>query len=83
MTEEEAKKKQCCGPLLLAAAQAAIEFRRAGQAVPAQLNPNCMASACMAWRWLPNPKINQIAENYSELEMQTPTSGYCGLAGKP
>lgn len=33
----------------------------------------CIGSACMMWRWLPSPS----------LKAGSPTSGYCGLAGKP
>lgn len=53
-----------------------------------KLGTNCLANACMAWRWagwridkkgeagvvLPNPEQN---------DRVGPRLGYCGLAGKP
>ncbi len=71
LTEEKAKTKLCCGPL---------------GTWTAPYENRCIASSCMAWRWV---MISQsargaiIGDNGDlEWEGRTPI-GYCGLARKP
>ena len=43
----------------------------------------CIASDCMAWRWQEvGEAYNAQMEPYTPIEI-SPTTGYCGLAGKP
>lgn len=91
MTEEEAKKKWC--------PHARVDSGFAGSGVvnrypkrdgrcrdvsmqEAMLNEtvNCIGSQCMAWRWL--EKFVAVPGGHFIPE-ENPTTGYCGLAGKP
>jgi hypothetical protein len=78
MTEDEAKKRICCGPM---------------HGIGQETRSKCVGSHCMAWRWqglyrdfskiLDKSEwaINAIDdENY---EIGDIPHGYCGLAGKP
>lgn len=76
MTEDEAKAKWC--PFTRTAkyesghAPMAINRPMTDEYWPKSLN--CIASACMAWRW--------IGQWDRDLNQATATSsGYCGLAG--
>lgn len=67
-TEDEARKKECCGP----------------QAANPQHNGMCSASNCMAWMWGENghwqgdtSKITPEAGGATWVR-----NGYCGIAGK-
>ena len=64
LTEKEARGKICCGPTVLHR-----DFN---------FDPKCIASGCMAWRWLPKNE-NTPMNNDAEWVL----SGYCGLAGEP
>lgn len=62
ITEKEALNKYCCG----------------GCAAHPQHIGKCLASECMAWRWV--SKINDPEVRYEgSKEVRW---GYCGLAGK-
>ena len=75
-TEEEAKTKtcphmrHCLNPYQVADGQAAIFEHH-----------NCIASACMAWRWMRKP----VAGEVSFVGKLDPIEGigFCGLAGQP
>lgn len=68
MTEDEAKTKWC-------------PFSRVGDDTltannrPSSASYDCIASACMAWRWTISP---QNAANYHPAQIE---DGHCGLAG--
>lgn len=74
LTEDEAKKLQCCGPPAVYTATAALamvqQYRASAQPVHLTIDPKCIGSACMAWRW-------------DGREPPPTTIGYCGLAGEP
>lgn len=72
MTEEEAKKKICCGSFHM---ETDNEWTK------------CRGSGCMAWRWDISPEQAKQrvldlersgASKYPDFPM-----GHCGLAGKP
>lgn len=78
MTEEEAKKRQCCGPPLVAmmslVAAAIPEKDLDGLQKVVSDNVSCLGARCMAWRWhwkRGEPPLNQES------------LGYCGIAGRP
>lgn len=52
MTEDEAKGKSCCGPLMIAATLAVAEIARLNGKGAEQFSGLCIGSACMAWRAL-------------------------------
>lgn len=79
LTEEDARAKWC-------------PANRWGQdplaMQPHEFNPvpcRCIASECMAWRWVGTRIAFFDGDNGSGCSVQTPTgkSGYCGLAGRP
>lgn len=85
MTEKDAKTKWCSHTRVGEQASGAAENRPDG-------SYNCIASACMAWRWAEE----RNAEVEAEFEASCPSGasmgcevvgpqpvGYCGLAGKP
>ncbi len=97
MTEDEAKTKLCCGPILGSATALAI-----AQGSGAGATAKCAASACMAWRWSEakrtlafleavqvdmkksaKPNFNaSVAAVYADKGSQfARTEGFCGLAG--
>lgn len=41
---------------------------------------NCVASKCMAWRWVKDPLVEFVA-NDKTITGKTSEHGYCGLAG--
>jgi hypothetical protein len=76
MTEDEAKTKWCPHvrhtALPMSNGDAAVYDNRSSE-VAFHVAGCCIASACMAWRWLDDPEA---------LEGE-PYEGYCGLAGRP
>ena len=80
MTEEEAKTKWC--PFIQVSAGGGcvggLSNRQDGShnKTP-DGSPNCIGSACMAWRWRepPGPQPPDAPEPSDE--------GWCGLAGRP
>jgi hypothetical protein len=86
MTEEkEARTKWC--PFVRNTSGTGSSWNRNHDSDPA-LGSNCIASACMAWRWAmrqtnepPHPMLHVSPPWRPEYE---PTEhGYCGLAGSP
>lgn len=74
MTEEEAKKKVCCGPLHQP------EYERVDKIEISKPSlRNCIGSACMAWRTIvkfdPSPPKGMLPKPIGT------NGGYCGLAG--
>jgi hypothetical protein len=73
LTEEEAKTKICCGPLTAGASPAWHDGKR------------CVASRCMAWRWVDQFEATRTGETAQEGAYPTGVlaqRGFCGLAGK-
>lgn len=91
-TEDEARKRWCCGPKIAADASFAIKRMDAKtfEPNPPDGNGMCVASACMAWRWR---SMDDLAGSFVDAMQRTavadvppprlPTHGYCGLAGQP
>lgn len=81
LTEEEAKTKWCPHVRVLAStdgAKAGVNMILTGDdLLPDRSKSNCIASACMAWRWR-----RRYADDAKEAKISHVT-GYCGLAGKP
>lgn len=87
LTEEDAKKKRCCGPEGAGASVMTTISMQDNRAIPAPGYPRyCIASECMAWRkhfefvdavtgGVPNPM-------FSFTECRDSGKGYCGLAGE-
>jgi len=68
ITENEARTKLCCGPLILAETWINEENIKAQGGMK---TGRCIASRCMAWRW-----------NIGMGSGQPMTTGFCGLAGR-
>ncbi len=69
LTEKEATNKTCPASL------------NAYSSAPGEVGAayrDCMASKCMAWRWLPNDENTPMNDKAEWVR-----SGYCGLAGRP
>jgi hypothetical protein len=90
LSEEESRKKVC--PYL----PATMVSRGRGddeRSHEPHSYPQCIASACMAWRWgnsrlnlRPDGSVTVVAfgENAAIVDPpQPPRRGYCGLSGKP
>jgi hypothetical protein len=80
MTEEEAKTKWCPfartmgidGDVIMPAANRVFMFTGANKLTfPHPEMCACIASKCMAWRWVISP------------EKAPNATGFCGLAGRP
>lgn len=83
MTEEEAKEKWC--PMVKPFFVPTHEYAERTALLNVTRNEggnNCIASACMMWRWEKSPeyvaKLNK--NNVGDLAIAV---GFCGLAGKP
>ena len=75
MTEDEANKKWC--PMVkLFSRNGTIEDNRQYNGT----TTNCIASACMMWRWIQEYDGIQFGAPQKFLPL---TKGYCGLGGKP
>ena len=78
MIESEAKQKWCPFARMVIPDEGAMSItthNRAAQAKDATADHvACIASDCMAWRWIPEVKMPHE---------QSDNEGYCGLAGKP
>jgi len=76
MIEEEAKTKWCPFARILAGTAGtpalAASYNRSSELE----EPRCIASACMAWRWIKTPG----RDGYPD---PSPTRGFCGPAGAP
>jgi hypothetical protein len=78
LTEDEAKTKACCK---------IMPHKENGTLMTVA----CLASGCMAWRWIPGmfcfDKGRFLAPGESaqegHYEMRPTDKGYCGLAGWP
>jgi hypothetical protein len=80
MTEDEAKTKWCCSPKVMADAVLSKVLDSQRAPVPDGRNGLCIASACMAWRWM--AWVEGVAVSYGP-GYGDKTNGFCGLAGKP
>jgi len=69
MTEDEAKTKWC--PHVRQSNGYKEGFSKNRESSGAPTDARCIASECMAWRWIISP------------EKAPNASGYCGLAGRP
>lgn len=72
MTEEEAKAKWCPATMSSPAIYAPT-----GEGLHAPGPFQCLASACMAWRWAYD------SEGYPILASNSEKKGFCGMAGRP
>lgn len=45
--------------------------------------PACIASSCMAWRWLDPKGLREIDMVTEDVVDEAPRRGYCGLSGIP
>ena len=85
MTEDEAKTKWC--PMFRVSHAGAGGSQYSSTSFEMKDNRNfrsqseCLASKCMAWRWMLN--VGENPENPAEAMSLPPTEGYCGLAGRP
>jgi hypothetical protein len=96
-TEDQAKKRQCCGPPIVASMSliapsvaengAALEDLVAKQSL-------CSGAQCMAWRWAQKPNPDWKPDHgmmYPPPDrrldpqpyIEDRERGYCGLAGRP
>jgi hypothetical protein len=82
MTEDEAKTKLCCGPLLLAETWINEEAIKAEREMK---TGRCLASACMAWRWDTDAWTLAFDDKgpLTRRKDYDEPQGYCGLAGRP
>ncbi len=78
MTEDEARTKRC--PIFVnASLQAIVGLGK--EAVPSFNRAcNCLGSDCMMWR--ARQTVEDGPDN-PDIVAANPTSGWCGLAGKP
>jgi len=56
-------------------------YRPDGRTEMLDAQVNCIASACMAWRWDPDQAVGEYHPDYVKTAARR--RGYCGLAGKP
>lgn len=78
LTEEEARGKWC--PFVRTGNgnnRVSAPPIKAGAPLADEAVGPCIASACMAWRWIErrNPQMHEV--------VLTSTHGYCGLASQP
>lgn len=82
MSEDEAETKWCpharCGPKEPDSIGSAVNRWLGREHLP--VGTRCIASACMAWRWLPATELQFDPSDFRP-EMMPPRRGYCGLAG--
>lgn len=74
MTEDEARTKKCCGPLILAA----VGVLAKENIIPTSQMLNCIGAGCMAWRWAHTSREDGRRNEYTN----STTNGFCGLAGQ-
>lgn len=77
MTEEEARTKWCPFGRVYSPNGAYNRTETTAAAGPSR----CIASNCMAWRWIKDPVTNLFTFG-KELPSYEGEHGYCGLAGK-
>lgn len=94
MTEDEAKKKWC-PHARIKGSNRAYEVGEGGVAVLVDGRPLCIASACMAWRWIDAPVegregSQEAVQIGSRVHVERVPAikavvgdGFCGLAGAP
>lgn len=70
VTEEQARKLRCCGP---------VNPGEADDYVMGGLH--CIASQCMAWRWF--DQRYDYGDKQMNADMARQRRGYCGLARQP
>jgi hypothetical protein len=93
MLETVAKTKWCPFARVVATADeqaddatpgAPAGFNRPSVGEPNGLrNADCIASECMAWRWITSPGPEASPPEGGPLSSTPELEGYCGLAGKP
>ena len=76
MTEEEARKKWCPHGRVRSSSSAYNRSENYAVDGPSK----CIASDCMAWRWVKDPLIAFVA-NGKPVPDYKGEHGYCGLAG--
>lgn len=78
MTEDGATTKWCPHATQLDDWSETVSYSRGPQGEPVTM---CIASECMAWRWLVGDM--QIPDGNNGFRFAQKQEGYCGLAGKP
>lgn len=80
MTEEEATGMWCpfARPRPDYLQSSASNRDQSGQVVDRSM---CIASRCMAWRWI--VRFGTSPDNPADCAILPSTHGYCGLAGRP
>jgi hypothetical protein len=76
MTENEARKKWCPHGRVYSSNGAFNRTENRAVDGPSK----CIASDCMAWRWIKDPLIEFVA-NGQPVPDYTGEHGYCGLSG--
>jgi hypothetical protein len=76
MTEDEASRKWCPHGRVHNAQGA---YNRTDSTVSSGPS-RCVASNCMAWRWVKDPLVAFVANEQTIVD-KTSEHGYCGLAG--
>lgn len=76
MTEEEARKKWCPHGRIYSSEGAFNRTETRTATGPCR----CIASDCMAWRWITDPLVDFVANGKTVIDYQS-EHGYCGLAG--
>lgn len=81
MTEEQANKLWCpfAREVVLGHNPAPASYNR--EEGRASQRANCVASKCMAWRWIVSPQQSREASAAEPDEPPPFPHGYCGLAG--
>ncbi len=95
MNESEARKKWCPMIRYIDVDGQPINNRPDKLNMPHDLNPVgdcgygfCIASECMAWRWVDQQTVGDVVDwmgenpgkNHEDCPVVEPTNGYCGLA---
>lgn len=84
LTEEEARRKWCplARSLFISRTSDGMGAAGANRDMPDGMIPSCLASTCMAWRWLDPKKIRDIDLVTSDVVDEQPRRGYCGSFGQ-
>ncbi len=77
-TEDEAREKTCPHMRHVVNGRDVDEYK----IPPVYSQSRCIASQCMAWRWLKHQYKERPGANFNDVHAAD-RLGYCGLSGKP